>query len=273
MSRMGTYLAAHESLLDFGARFYDPATAIFLQQDPLAEKYYNISPYAYCANNPVNFVDPDGMDWIKNSETGKYEWRDDINRDSEIPDGYRYVGSTTESILDDLNINTQYQSESSYVYSLVMDSFMSVFWIFGYYVDFTVFFAVETNISADKSRSNDNNMRGLSFDGVTFTATMLQKGDNLSNTLDTGVSAMLNMSYGRNQFSASIVNRPSNGYIVQSGDKLTCGSIFIPASMFAPHLAFGNAIVNASPSDFKTFGGSRELKWCIEKRMMYRPAK
>ena len=31
-----------------------------LQQDPLSEKYYNISPYAYCANNPVNFVDPDG---------------------------------------------------------------------------------------------------------------------------------------------------------------------------------------------------------------------
>jgi RHS repeat-associated protein len=46
--------------LDFGAGFYDPATAIFLQQDPLAEKYYNLSPYAYCANNPVNFVDPDG---------------------------------------------------------------------------------------------------------------------------------------------------------------------------------------------------------------------
>ena len=26
----------------------------------MAEKYYNISPYAYCDNNPVNFVDPDG---------------------------------------------------------------------------------------------------------------------------------------------------------------------------------------------------------------------
>ena len=39
------------------------ATAIFLQQDPLAEKYYNIAPYAYCANNPVNFVDPDGRSW------------------------------------------------------------------------------------------------------------------------------------------------------------------------------------------------------------------
>ncbi len=29
-------------------------------QDPLAEKYYDISPYAWCANNPVNLVDPDG---------------------------------------------------------------------------------------------------------------------------------------------------------------------------------------------------------------------
>ena len=28
--------------------------------DPLAEKYYSISPYAYCAGNPVDAVDPDG---------------------------------------------------------------------------------------------------------------------------------------------------------------------------------------------------------------------
>ena len=56
----GPDLATHESLLDFGARLYDPAIAIFLQPDPLAEKYYNLSPYAYCANNPVNFVDSDG---------------------------------------------------------------------------------------------------------------------------------------------------------------------------------------------------------------------
>jgi hypothetical protein len=29
--------------------------------DPLAEKYYNISPYAYCLNNPMRYIDPTGM--------------------------------------------------------------------------------------------------------------------------------------------------------------------------------------------------------------------
>jgi hypothetical protein len=33
----------------------------FTRPDPLAEKYPNISPYVFCANNPVNYIDPTGM--------------------------------------------------------------------------------------------------------------------------------------------------------------------------------------------------------------------
>lgn len=45
-------------LYDYGARFYDGIR--FTTMDPLAEKYYSISPYAYCGNNPINAVDLNG---------------------------------------------------------------------------------------------------------------------------------------------------------------------------------------------------------------------
>ena len=45
---------------DYGARHYDPAIGKFTTMDPLCEKYYHISPYAYCGGNPVNYIDPNG---------------------------------------------------------------------------------------------------------------------------------------------------------------------------------------------------------------------
>ena len=45
---------------DSGARF-QRNDGIFLSIDPLAEKYYGISPYAYCSGDPINRVDPEGM--------------------------------------------------------------------------------------------------------------------------------------------------------------------------------------------------------------------
>lgn len=47
-------------ILDFGARYYDPASAHWLSPDPLREKYYGINPYTYCAGDPVDYVDVRG---------------------------------------------------------------------------------------------------------------------------------------------------------------------------------------------------------------------
>ena len=55
---------------DFGARQYYQAVPHFTKPDPLCEKYYWLSPYLYCANNPVNFSDPTGMDIYNVDATG-----------------------------------------------------------------------------------------------------------------------------------------------------------------------------------------------------------
>ncbi|MBQ3946297.1 MAG: RHS repeat-associated core domain-containing protein, partial [Alphaproteobacteria bacterium] len=45
----------------FGARYYDAElSGLFFSVDPMAAKYPNISPYAYCVWNPVKLVDPNG---------------------------------------------------------------------------------------------------------------------------------------------------------------------------------------------------------------------
>ena len=88
-----SFLSAAIPLLDFGARMYDPLTARWTAQDPLAEKYYAVSPYAYCSANPVNIVDPDGLAWkplYYNGEYVGYEWisNDDAYENGQLKDGY-----------------------------------------------------------------------------------------------------------------------------------------------------------------------------------------
>ena len=56
---------------DYGARGYYPAAGRFMTIDPLCEKYYSISPYAYCANNPVNAIDPEGEDYWSTNDPEK----------------------------------------------------------------------------------------------------------------------------------------------------------------------------------------------------------
>ena len=43
----------------FGAWYYNSDLSLWLSVDPMADKYPNLSPYNYCAWNPMKLADPD----------------------------------------------------------------------------------------------------------------------------------------------------------------------------------------------------------------------
>ena len=48
----------------FGSRYYSSDLSVWLSVDPMSDKYPSLSPYVYCADNPVRVVDPNGEDYV-----------------------------------------------------------------------------------------------------------------------------------------------------------------------------------------------------------------
>ena len=92
----------------FGSRYYSSDLSIWLSVDPMAGKYPSLSPYVYCANNPVRVVDPDGEEvWFPDDPPKK-------NVLTSVKNTIQKVGAQIEAGLHQLDLKVTGTAENRF---------------------------------------------------------------------------------------------------------------------------------------------------------------
>ena len=68
---------AETGLSYFGSRYYNSDLSIWLSVDPMSGKYPSLSPYVYCADNPIKLVDPNGEEIVIEWKGSQYRYEKD----------------------------------------------------------------------------------------------------------------------------------------------------------------------------------------------------
>ena len=99
--------------LDYGARMYDQSLGRWFTTDPLSEKYYGLSPYVYCGNNPLRYVDPDGKEWKekKDEEIAKQLQQQIASRDKSLAKQETSINAKIEKIENNTKLSVEKKTQ------------------------------------------------------------------------------------------------------------------------------------------------------------------
>ena len=92
----------------FGSRYYSSDLSVWLSVDPMSDKYPSLSPYVYCANNPVRVVDPNGEEvWFPDDPPKK-------NVLTSVKNTIQKVGAQIEAGLHQLDLKVTGTAENRF---------------------------------------------------------------------------------------------------------------------------------------------------------------
>ena len=253
-----SFLYANISLLDFGARMYNPTIARWTTSDPMSEKYYGISPYVYCLGNPISIIDPNGMDIWTMDEKGNVVWvkeSDDhrlyyMNNDGLLSDDY--VSVSDRRILDDLTKTEAKVDGGAKVSSHTSKTGINdIFKVFKFASDKTkVEWAVHRNGDTYTIGTGHNSYSASSWEDYTK--------DKPNATLHShpGINAIVDdetysMGYGATQYDndKNKVKRDIN----QNGIKSRKNYVYFPNSGRLYNVGYNNAIFIKNVRSYKSF--------------------
>jgi RHS repeat-associated protein len=230
MYKFTGYERDQESGLDYAnARYYNSDLGIMITTDPMWAKYPSLTSYNYCGNNPVMLIDPDGSDWIVPEGTTNYQWRDDIDAESTMPEGYQYVGTNDADIIAHLGMNYDFPELSSNDIGMVASDAELGRYAVSQLVNVREKSnaTISANVTCNKKNETDNNMLGRTFNGISIKVTNVSSNSGVDGDLISG--GRVNVQFGAKNYQSAL-KEPEGTYFRQTGTTISTATVNIPKS-------------------------------------------